>query len=130
MWDFGEERTTIPLEGEDYHWGGVLASPPPQSQEEQLLADQQRNTKNRFGVLRGCDKRGDCYVMPNGELTPSLGARFRQFLAFQSGVDNIADGIQELLGQILNDFASDQSAEQILEQIRQWKTSVESKEVD
>jgi hypothetical protein len=130
MWDFGEERTTIPLEGEDYHWGGVLASPPPQTQEEQLLVDQQRNTKNRFGVLRGCDERGDYYVMPNGELTPSLGARFRQFLAFQSGVDNIADGIQELLGQILNDFASEESAEQILEQIRQWKTSLKSKEVD
>jgi hypothetical protein len=130
MWDFGEERTTIPLEGEDYHWGGVFASPQ-QSQEEQPPADRRRNPENRFSVLRGCGERGDYYAKLNGELTPSLGARFRQFLAFQSGVEgNVTDGIKELLEQIPNDFASEESAGQILEEIRQWKELIGPREIN
>jgi hypothetical protein len=119
MWDFGQNRTVIPLEGEGYHWDGALASPCPQ--EEQSPADQQNNTENRFSILRGRGEKGDYYAMPNGEITPSLGARFRQFLAFQSKISggfSPTDDIEELLTQIPNDFESDESVEKILEKVQ------------
>jgi hypothetical protein len=121
MWDFGWDRNSILLEGEGYHWDGILASPRPE--EEQPPADQQNNTKNRFSILRGCGEKGDYYAMPNGGITPSLGARFRQFLAFQSGMTDghtsLTDDVEKLLTQIPNDFKSDESVEKIFEKVQQ-----------
>jgi hypothetical protein len=130
MWDFGQDRTVIPLEGEGYHWDGVLASPRPQ--EEQSPADQQNNTENRFSILRGYGEKGDYYT-PNGKITPSLGARFRQFLAFQSGISgglSPTDDIEKLLTQIPNDFESDESVEKILESVQQLLSAIDPNQVE
>ncbi|MDR0742452.1 MAG: hypothetical protein LBE98_03240 [Puniceicoccales bacterium] len=135
MWDFGPERATILLkgerEGESYHWDGVLASPRPQ--EEQSPADQQNNTENRFSILRGRGEKGDYYAMPNGEITPSLGARFRQFLAFQSKISggfSPTDDIEKLLTQIPNDFESDESAGKILGEVQRLLSAIDPNQVE
>ncbi|MDR0595588.1 MAG: hypothetical protein LBF94_02775 [Puniceicoccales bacterium] len=98
MWDFGKERTVIPLQNDDfgiaeYMNDGILGSP--------KRSENGRGHKkkvNSFSVLRGDSNKKGYYTMEDGQPTPSLQIRFQQYLRFISrefSPDCVSDDVIE-----------------------------------
>jgi hypothetical protein len=84
MWDFGERRTVIPLQNDDfgvaeYEDDGVLGSP-----RRQERGKGPKKKVNLFSVLRGDSNKKGYYTMEGGQATPSSQTRFQQYLRFIS----------------------------------------------
>jgi hypothetical protein len=94
MWDFGQNRTVIPLQNNDFDYmnDGILGSPNRKGRKKKV---------NSFSVLRGDSEKNGYYSM-KGQMTPSLQIRFQQYLRFVSGdssLGSVSDGT-------INDFLS------------------------
>ncbi len=87
MWDFGADRTTIPLTTGKYEQDGTVSSP---SRRE--VKNTQKHTGNPFSLIRGKSENNtyyDYYNMPDNKKTLCLSNRFRQWLAHTTGDNNI-----------------------------------------
>lgn len=112
MWNFGEERTTVKLEGVNYHSNGVLASPSRTSEQQNSVksdADEQLEI-NKFSVFRGYDTEGTLYQMLDNSVTLTLSARFRQYLAHKNG-EHCYINVTDVFDHIPNQLRSEEYVE-------------------